>query len=73
MVENFLPEIFVWLKFFTSICAKDSEDFVPLELLLPTKLKLVLGFMCCYSQGCNEDEQKEFEGDSDAIFCTVFI
>lgn len=50
-----------------------TQDFVPLELLLPTKLKLVLGFMCCYSQGCNEDEQKEFEGDSDAIFCTVFI
>lgn len=61
--------------FFTgSICAKDSlEDFVPLELLSPTKLKFTQGFMCCYSQGCNEDEQKEFEGDSDAIFCTVFI
>lgn len=40
------------------------EDFVPLELFLPTKLKLMS------SQGCNEDEQKEFEGD---IFCAAFI
>lgn len=57
--------------FFTrSICAKDSlEDFVPLELFSPTKL--MLGLMCHYSQACNEDEQKEFEGDQDAIFCTV--
>lgn len=55
--DIFLPEVFV---------LKTLEDFVPLELLLPTKPKL----MTCYSQGCNEDKQKEFEGD---IFCAAFI
>lgn len=62
----------MWLKIFLLkvFVLKTLEDFVPLELLLPTKLKLMLGLMCSYSQGCNEDEQKEFEGD---IFCAVFI
>lgn len=61
--------------FFTrSICVKDSsEAFASLESLSLTKLKFMLGMMCCYSQGCIQDEQKEFEGDSDAIFCAVFI
>lgn len=67
----FARSICVVDDFFTrSICAEDSfEDFVPLVLLSPTQL--MLGLMCCYSQTCNKEEQKEFEGDSDAIFCTV--